>query len=212
MKRTFIALAALVASGFTAQAQDGNTTYKPTAGNITTEVLFNDFGNINLNNGMLRARYFTSDAFAYRLSMGLTYDYDKINDDTHTRVFGITLAPGIEKHFAGTERLSPYIGAELPISMQSAKLETKDGYVEGATSATGANRGYFGIGVNAVAGMDFYFAKNFYAGVEVGTGLQYLKNADVETKNGNFSTETEGFHSVRFDQFVNGGVRIGFVF
>ncbi|NEM99231.1 hypothetical protein [Pontibacter burrus] len=217
MKSKLIAVALFVATAFNAQAQETTTTVtasnvKPTAGNVTTEVLFNDLGNISLNNGLLRARYFTSDQFAYRLSLGVNYNYDKIADDAHSRVFGISLAPGIEKHFAGTNRLSPYIGAELPIRMQSAKTETENSTITGATSTNGANRGYFSVGLNAVAGVDFYFAKNFYAGVELGTGLAYFKNADIEVESPGFDNKTEGFHSIRFGQFVNGGIRVGYVF
>ncbi|MEJ8757081.1 hypothetical protein WG947_08745 [Pontibacter sp. H259] len=213
MKSKLIAIALFVAAAFTAQAQDetSTTAVKPTAGNITTEVLFNDFGDISLNNGLLRARYFASNDIAYRLSLGLNYDYDKISEEAHTRVFGLTLAPGIEKHFAGTNRLSPYIGAELPISMQSAKYEDDDNTIEGATSIGGGNRSFFSVGLNAVAGVDFYFAKNFYVGVELGTGLAYTKDADIKVE-GNFSNETKGYHNVRFGQFVNGGIRVGYVF
>ncbi|NDK56558.1 hypothetical protein [Pontibacter fetidus] len=213
MKSKLIAIALFVAAAFTAQAQDETTTtaVKPTAGNITTEVLFNNFGDISLNNGLLRARYFASDDLAYRLSLGLTYDYDKLSEEAHTSVFGLTLAPGIEKHFAGTNRLSPYIGAELPISIRSANYEDDDTTIKGATSMGGANRGYFSVGLNAVAGVDFYFAKHFYAGVELGTGLSYFKNSEIEVE-GPFNSKSEGFHSVRFGQFVNGGIRVGYVF
>nr|WP_257791743.1 OmpA family protein [Pontibacter actiniarum] len=213
MMRNLIALATLMVFAITAQAQNGGGTYKPTAGNITTEVLFNDFGDISLNNGLLRGRYFMSDATALRLSVGINYDYRKLDDDAHYRTSGIALAPGIEKHFAGTDRLSPYIGAELPIRFTGARYENENVEVKGATGTNGSDRAYFSVGLNAVAGTDFYFARNFYAGVEVGVGLRYRKDAEVEvdTDFGN-NTTVEGFHGVDFSQFVNGGVRVGFVF
>lgn len=215
MKQKLLAMAALVVTAFTAQAQDGGPAYKPTSGNITTEVLFNNFGSINLNSGLIRGRYFLSDASALRLSAGINYDYDKISDEAHARVIGITLAPGIEKHFAGTERLSPYIGAELPISLQSARYEDDNVEIEGSTSSNqyAGNRSFVAVGLNAVAGTDFYVARNFYLGFEVGLGLRYQKNGDVEINRNIGSDETiEGTHGINFSPFVNGGLRIGFVF
>ncbi|MCC9166426.1 hypothetical protein [Pontibacter harenae] len=213
MKNTLIVLAVLLVSALTVQAQNGSTTYKPTAGNITTEVLFNYLGNISLNDGFIRGRYFTSDATALRLSVGIHYNHDKLDDDAFSRTAGISLAPGIEKHFAGTERLSPYIGAELPISLRGARYENDGTEVKGAITPNGLSRGSLSVGLNAVAGTDFYFARNFYVGVEAGVGIRYRKDADIEIRGGNISeSTTEGFHSVNFFQFVNGGLRIGFVF
>jgi len=213
MKSKLIAIALFVTAAFTTQAQDttATTVVKPTAGNITTEVLFNDFGNISLNNGLLRGRYFASDSKAFRLSLGVNYNYDELDGDAYTRTFGLSIAPGIEKHFAGTNRLSPYIGAELPIRMQSAKYENENTTVTGASSPTGADRGFFSVGLNAVAGVDFYIAKNFYTGIEFGTGLTFFKNSDIVVR-GPFNSKNAGEYSLRFGQFVNGGIRIGYVF
>jgi len=38
-------------------------------------------------------------------------------DDNTTSVVSFAFLPGIEKHFAGTERLSPYVGAELALGV-----------------------------------------------------------------------------------------------
>jgi len=104
--------------------------------------------------------------------------------------FGFSLRPGYEKHFAGTDRLSPYVGAELIFAMTS-KTYTEEYHTGNSAANIGdpANHstwtaerkdGTTTFGLNAVAGADFYFADNFYLGVELGLGFQNVKQKDVE--------------------------------
>lgn len=82
---------------------------------------------------------------------------------------------GAEYHFKGTERLSPYAGLEVRFGGGAAREEgdnTSDlitnGYTSGDSYTTETKYGTFGLGL--VAGTDFYFAENFYFGLEVGLG------------------------------------------
>ncbi|RAU84083.1 outer membrane beta-barrel protein [Pontibacter arcticus] len=214
MKRIFIAFALLLATVFSVQAQDSdNTYYKPNTGALTTEVLFTDFARISLNNGLVRGRYFLTEQSALRLGLGIDYNYNQINDEAHSTSVGITLAPGIEKHFNGTNRLSPYVGLELPLSIRASSYDDEDLSITGATDFNGDGRGYIGAGLNAVAGVDFYFVKNFYVGLEIGAGINYRKFSDMEISSdvaGN--SRRQGFSNLDFSQFANGGLRIGFAF
>ena len=223
MKLKLLALSCCLAAAFTTQAQTaevvqpGNKTYKPTAGDITTEVSVNLEYGAFLDGGQLRVRKFMSEQKALRLGTSLDYNYSKINTDAHSSTFGISLAPGIERHFGGTNRLSPYIGVELPIGFRTSKYETDHFSVKGSTAYnSSADRANFNIGLNGLAGVDYYFAPRFYVGFEVGAGVRYNKYNDIETTFKrdlpNSSQELEGYHSIRFSPFASGGLRVGFVF
>lgn len=121
--------------------------------------------------------------------------------DTRTSNFGFSIRPGYEKHFAGTDRLSPYIGAELVFASNSSKTE-EDHIVEGnytatytltqtseptfqspwSILATTEKGGSTTFGLNLIAGFDFYFAKNISLGAELNFGYQTTSYKDSESE------------------------------
>ncbi|MFT2007097.1 hypothetical protein ACMA1I_00340 [Pontibacter sp. 13R65] len=216
MKIKLFLFALLLTITFGAQAQDGGSNLKATAGSTTAEVGINLNNGTFLQRGQIRLRSFATDEMAYRLGVGLSHDATKLNDDAKTSNTSVTIAPGVEKHFAGTNRLSPYVGAELPISFSGARYEDNNILVRGANSSSGNDkRGAFGLGLNVVAGMDFYIAQNFFTGFEFGAGFGYRKDRDVkvEYKSGGPSDETiDGYHNTSFNIFSTGGIRIGYAF
>jgi len=129
----------------------------------------------------------TTDVMSQALEVGTVTIPELYSTD---KTFGFSLRPGYEKHFAGTDRLSPYVGAELIFAMTS-KTYTEE-YHSGNSDATigdpanwttwtaARKDGTTTFGLNAVAGADFYFADNFYLGVELGLGFQSEKQKDVE--------------------------------
>ena len=224
MKLKLLALSCCLAAAFTAQAQTTevaqpeNKTYKPTAGDITTEVAVNlDYG-VFLNRGGIRVRKFMAADKAYRLGAEADYAYNKMGVEAYQTSFSVSIAPGIEKHFAGTNRLSPYIGAELPIGYRGSKSESDHHIIEGGWSTSSyysGNRANFNIGLNGLAGVDYYFAPRFYAGFEIGAGFRYRKDKDIVTTYKNDfipSEEHKGYHSISFSPFSTGGIRLGFAF
>jgi opacity protein-like surface antigen len=107
------------------------------------------------------------------------------------QTFNFAIRPGYEMHFAGTDRLSPYVGAELVYAMESSTLtrefhnsnnaddqakpenwQTWDMSVKNSSST---------FGLNALAGVDFYFVDNFYLGAEINFGFQSTTHKDRET-------------------------------
>ncbi|QHL88514.1 outer membrane beta-barrel protein [Nibribacter ruber] len=220
LKKSFFACAFSLIAAFSASAQDVTVTsastagggIKPTTGEITGEVQLSltDGSTVGLN--QLRGRYFLSPSTALRLSFALDA-YNDTNDDETRSTTLVSLSPGIEKHFAGTDRLSPYIGAELRLSKFFASYEDDNFEVEGGWG-TGTNRNYFGLGLGAVAGADYYFAKHVYLGVEFGYGLTYRTYGEVEInpKNGASFTVDDDQNSLTLGSSVNGGLRLGFVF
>ncbi|NEM96075.1 hypothetical protein [Pontibacter burrus] len=219
MKNTFLVLALALVTIFTTQAQElpASTTsdFKPVTGDKTAEVGFNFNSGTFLNGGQLRFRKFTSDDKALRLGIGAFFE------DTHQGVaetahYGkITVSPGIERHFEGTSRISPYIGAELPLSYAYSKYEDDIRVINGAWGDNGPRGSHIGVGLNAIAGVDVYLIKNFYLGFELGAGVSYkhFSKIEVDYKEHDFSDRTiEGEGKLSFSTFSSGGLRLGFVF
>ncbi|WP_299760379.1 hypothetical protein [uncultured Pontibacter sp.] len=210
-KLTLLALACGLSFAANAQVAEQET-LKPVTGNKTLEATLNFFGGASTQ---IKLRKFTSEQKAVRYTAGISYDYDKLADDASSSSLTISFAPGFEKHFAGTNRLSPYLGFAVPISLTGSKFESEYSEIKGATSEHGYDRSKFSIGVDGLAGVDFYVAKNFYIGFEAGVGLAYRKYSDVEVKyKSDFTRNSnmDGYNGINFSTFTTGGLRIGFAF
>jgi outer membrane protein W len=175
---------------------------KPTAENpfsIEGQMSYNT-SSLSFNAPSLRMRYFIADDLAARISLSInnstTKDYyyelpdnggaegTEINKTSYT-----TISLGAEKHFGGTDRLSPYVGADLVYGMgnSSAKWDKFDGSGYNADFTASAKNPSSMIGLNLVAGTDYYFAENFYLGLELGLGFQ-----SISEKAGEFTFTTGG--------------------
>ncbi|KAA3439975.1 outer membrane beta-barrel protein [Rufibacter hautae] len=218
MLKKFLSAAALCFTiGFAASAQDAGG-IKPGAGAVTGEVQLSltDGNTVGLGLNQLRGRYFLAPNTALRASFILDVQNQTADDDFSRTSTLFVLAPGIEKHFAGTDRLSPYVGAEISFAKFFASEEADNYEIEGGWSNGNSvtNRNYFGFGLGAVAGADYYFAQHVYLGVEFGFGLQYQAEGDVEInpENGSNTTLEGESGSLRLRPNVNTGLRLGFVF
>jgi hypothetical protein len=153
----------------------------------------------------------------------------------------IGLNLGLEKHFKGTRRLSPFIGADLSISNKTSQQETKENQVttkiKGAWSSittvpvfnpfTGTTSyqqvsqpeefAFFRYGVNLVSGFDFYVSRNFFFGYEFSFGISKTQYKDVEyTRTGGTSTNYNNLDDDRstfeFGSKLFNGIRLGYAF
>jgi len=219
MKKTLLSalFVTLFAGASFAQDEQSGGGFKATDGSITLEANVNPLaGTVNLSNSLnqIRTRMFISDDMALRLGFNLGLDNQaSLSDDgeveTTERVFTLGIQPGIEKHFAGTDRLSPYVGAELGIMLDSRKttVESTSSVSETEGFAQGG-RGSFFFGANAVAGFDFYVARNLYIGYELGFGLGVRSESDVVEG----SSISAGSSYFQVGPNVQNGIRVGFVF
>lgn len=235
MKKMFIVAIGIIAltSVSLVNAQD---TYKQVAGDKNIELQFAPLGGNPLGIAGIRYRSFGSETSAFRLTTFVGYaSENKITQQKVSAVAGgdsilelkdtkssieIGLRPGIEKHMAGTDRLSPWMGAELDFGWKtnSDKVQTQsiDSIPKLITTTTKNKDGFIRIGVNALAGCDYYFAKKFYIGVELGVGLSYnmLSNITVDSDVEDFEApdpEKQG-SSMNFGPVVNTKLRIGYLF
>ena len=244
MKKTLLTLS-FAAIGLFAFAQ------KPAAGDKTAEaVLFLQTGtspiSYGLNNSLgtvpeLRLRYFLASDMAarVRIGFGMSSATDKVSDGGITTPviaeiktssgFALMLAPGIEKHFAGTAKLSPYVGAELPIGLVGGTtVDVSNANVASPTpfsvktgetykSVTGSK---FMIGLNLVLGADYYVTDGLYVGGEMGLGIFQMGSTGegtLDKTNGagvalpQAKTQASSTFNL-FGVYSTGGVRLGYKF
>jgi hypothetical protein len=173
-----------------------NAQFKQAAGDKSFELQFAPLGGSPVGINGIQFKSYSSETTALRLNIfvGRTNE-SKITQqpcDTFTTTGSVEqlelreknatteigLRPGIEKHFAGTDRLSPYVGAELDVAKKwSAKKE--ESQYNGKTGddpkvfvkKTSGKDGYLRLGVNLVAGFDYFFTKKLFIGAEFGFGV-----------------------------------------
>lgn len=249
MKKPILILASIFASiGCFAQTTkvDSAKSLKPGAKSLTTELNVNPFnGQLSLNNSLnqIKFRYFTSPTVALRLG----FNYSRIdstlnasnpygvntyfsNDEKKSSTFGFNL--GIEKHFTGTKRLSPYIGADLSITDKSAGENISNNQM--TTTVTNAwyytyynnnnsvitqiqQNAYTRYGLNLFAGFDFYIAQHFFFGYEFNysinkTNWKEVTITSTPPANGSASSgSTKNTTSTLGPSLIN-GIRLGYSF
>ena len=214
--RVLIAISFILALATDSFAQDESI--KPFAKKVTAEMNFDPFSGNALSINYLRFRMFRDDQSAYRMGLAASIRSEKPATDVKRSYFELNIRPGYEKHFPGTDRLSPYVGAEIDIALKSSKI-SNDGpgafsEITGAWSENGLERGFTRLGLNALVGADFYFARHFYVGTEFGFGFQYTKSSDIEVllPGGSPGTTQEGGTVMQIGPNFNSSIRLGFVF
>lgn len=231
MKKLLLSLS-VAFLGLAAQAQD----FKPAKGDVTTE--FGLAGGLNnaefdLNEGLLRFRYFVKSDLAIRAGFNVRTNnntdniYGAIGSPNENKVgynknneTNLMINLGVEKHFAGTDRLSPYVGADFLIG-NSSKKESRENTLGGVYAENeqfekkGPNA--FGFGLRGVIGADYYIAKRLYLGAEAGFGFMSAKDGKTTvttTTGGTTTTVTQKSAGKNFNinSSIITAVRVGFVF
>jgi len=197
MKKLLI-FSLMLSFGLVTMAQKQQTDSK------TFEVNFAPLGGNPISINGIKFRKFTDDYTALRLEVfaGLNSSksvsmqegamvFNEGTDDeisnpltySRTSAFDLSIRPGIEKHFDGTNRLSPYVGGAVNIGFSSSSAteeywsapNTDQGDPEDFVEWEQKTKdGSISFGLNALAGMDFYFADNIYLGAEFGFGLNFM--------------------------------------
>ncbi|PVH26397.1 hypothetical protein [Sphingobacterium corticibacter] len=230
--------------GFAQNHDDGGL--KSRKGNFSTELNINPFkANLSLNNALnqMKVRYFIQDDLALRLGVGINvidstwssgapYSADSYFISTANKQSAADFTIGIEKHFPGTQRLSPYIGADLSWGVQSSNqkvttnattFEIDNGLLDMSFNPNlpiGRGllipNGYTRFGAVAIVGFDFYMAKNFFVGYEFNVGYNRLKykTPTIESigENGGIVDLVSNSSVTSFKTSLMNGIRIGYTF
>lgn len=192
----------------------------------------------------IRLRYFYNPSIAFRIQGLFTSDNNENRiaenpDGTGASGSDITLdatysfSMGMEKHFQGTSKFSPYIGILLQYTGRTVtqdytnyngalyvdkyKINMDGALVDIAKGGTytGPRSGY-SLGPVVVAGADYYITPSIYLGAEIGYGFFMTKTTEVTMKvtqtNGDINTLKWLKGSNNALSFANSGLRIGIVF
>jgi opacity protein-like surface antigen len=196
--------------------------------------IFNSSNTNNvLSNGVgIRMRFFTSETLPLRINLNVSYvssntviQAEDINANLKelkekSSSIGISLRPGMEKHFLGTKRLSPYIGGELIFNYKTNKINTN--YQQGQdvyelkTFNSNLDDGIT-VGLAALGGVDFYVAKKLYLGLELSYSFSYFlpfktKIVDSFPNVDNIETYQGKSNIFKVGPETLGVFRIGFLF
>ncbi len=221
---------------FASLAANAQSEFKPVKGDVSTEfgltggVLNSDF---KLSEGsLLKARYFFQEKLALRAGFNLSVDNETANayganseqGNVKRNQTDFLFSLGIEKHFTGTERLSPYVGLDILYGISSEKDSYSNSnnninapvYVANV-SGERKGPGNTGFGLRAITGADYYFTKKVFLGVEGGFGFISQKEGKTTVTNtvgGNTTTTTteSAGSGLTVAPSVITGVRIGFIF
>lgn len=204
MKKFIVSLALVIGASAVAQAQ-----YKPEGGEKNLEVNFAPLGGTPISIPGIKFRSFTSNNTAFRLGVFVGYQNEstitqeeEFNDEDEqiglelsdrSSSFTIAVQPGYEWHMTGTDRLSPYVGAFANIGYTSEtdvmETEHQIGDVQGTPindelfqGDVTTKTGQLNLGLNLVAGFDYYFAEHLYIGTEVGFGFNMDNDLSSSTE------------------------------
>lgn len=203
---------------------------KPETGNLVTEANLNVATfSPNFTLPALRARYFLSNNLVLRADLSfngtsMTENFYENADGTgktgtsKMSNSGFGLGLGIEKHFAGNERFSPFVSFGVGFSSfgNTEEWDNYDGFNFADGDVAKVTGGFSAFGVNVGIGADYWIGKSFYLGAEFGLGFNSISIKDETTEstpNGGSKTTSvnPGGGLSSFGEFINGGIRIGFI-
>ncbi|MEY4002858.1 MAG: hypothetical protein RIT07_900 [Bacteroidota bacterium] len=224
MKKIYSMALCLMALGLFSQ--------KPEEKNVTTELgISPGNGGNTVNTFGINGRYFVKTNLALVLGLGASYSQDIDNfaenaDGTGeegsftSRSRYTEIALGVQKHFSGTSRLSPFMGADLLIGADGSHQEGDDanssGYIKNYSYERDAQA--VQAGIRATLGFDFWVAKGMYVGaiyhpLIIVTQMQ----GDTETTSGSNGSTTKtvnpgGIYSSLSTFGQVGSIRVGWLF
>lgn len=244
MKKLFTTSALVLSACTFMLAQDATSDFKPGKGANNLELNFVPLNGKPIQLTYIRYRRFLSEKMAVRVGIGVSYSSSKadsvftsninaantVSETYKMSKMGWDIKPGIEKHFAGTNRLSPYVGAELDIAGESSKevtpigIDAKDEFFI-VTEKNKNKGGFFRVGANVLAGFDCYITKHLYLGTELGFGFQMVKYKDYTKETdypssvtppspdplGNPDPASQG-KEMNVGPNFNSSIRLGFIF
>lgn len=175
---------------------------KPTRGTITSQVgislaVLSD----NVNSLGLNGRYFSNSQLAFRFSYNTITSKQVSNFYENSDGSGGSgsyteksnnhvLFLGVEKHFKGTKRLSPFVGVELGYGFgkQKGNGDNADETSYQKDFELEIEQKFNGLAINAFLGFDYWITEGLYIGIEYAPlGKTFNRSSDgtrTETTSG----------------------------
>lgn len=222
MKKTLLAIAFFMVS----LAVLGQ---KPVGGDILTEAEFNlNFNKDNFTLPSLRFRYFIADKLAARIDLSANGTSETNNFYQYSNGTGGTgsytlknstshIGLGLEKHFEGNERLSPFAAAMIGFGGTKTTIEgeNSDGNAYRSDYKSTGEIKYKQLDASIRLGCDFWVGEYFYLGTELGYGFnsQSRKETDLTViQAGNTTKQVIPENKNKsFGEFIAPAFRIGFI-
>ena len=217
---------------------------KPTKGSFATEAQMN----LNVNNGntgffslednmllpTLRFRYFLSSSLALRadlnvMSSSATDNFFENADGSGAtgefiskeNMYGLGL--GVEKHFGGNAKFSPFVGGGFNFGIGSNTTEANNAAQAGGITAFAADtkseseNKTSAFGVGAFLGADYWINNSFYVGGQLGYGFNSttVKDGSYDETVAGVAAPTAVNAGGKFSGFGSGitpSIRVGFLF
>lgn len=195
----------ILATNFGLNAAD-TTRLKPVKGTITSQVgiALSTFSNNVMSMG-INGRLFLSERVAIRTSILSSNDkevenFEEFQDGSGSRgkyttvMSSAFLFAGIEKHFKGARRLSPYIGFEFGYGIGTLKEdgENSSGFNYTAGYSESSKRKVNQFNINAFLGFDYWIAEGLYLGIE----YSFISNYNYKEKRTSKTITNSGFTTV----------------
>jgi hypothetical protein len=241
MKKIVLTAAVFALTLSTAFSQEFKPKEKEIAVGIAFDSPFSAAKPFSLVDGGLSARYFYKSDLAFRGSLKIKSESDSktsygrllptddekaylTNDNT---VFNVNLSLGAEKHFSGTDRLDPYVGADILLGFgsDSHKSSINDDAIAKSLLQTvnlSRDQSNSSLGLRLVVGADYYILSKVYVGTEFGFSYTRTSFGDSKDVVKTLSDNTEKTTTKKGDSFVSnsniltemttGSFRIGFRF
>lgn len=205
---------------------------KPEEKSVTTElgISLGNGGN-TVNTFGINARYFAKKDLALVLGLGASYSQDVNNYAENADGTGdegaftyrsryTELSLGVQKHFTGSSRLSPFIGADFLLGADGTHQEGDDastsGYVKNYSYERDAQAAQAGI--RATIGFDFWMTQGLYVGaIYHPLTLIMQKQDDTTTTSGSNGSTTKtvnpgGTYTSLSTFGALGSIRVGWLF
>lgn len=152
--------------------------------------------------------YYLLDGFAVRGNIKVGYSSDKLDKDdiSYDTYSEFLLGAGVQKTLVKTKRLNGYVGADL---FFGTAIE-KEYYDDGSGSQLWDRGNTLEYGLKPVLGIDFYFAPQFYLGLEMGYDILF-NNKRAKSSDG---TQNKLYTNTIIDiaNLTNFGIHLGFCF
>ena len=189
----FILLIGISISSFS--QENANKQYKPIEGDygltFSLTGLINNIALSNvkdeLHNDAFLLRHYLKDDLALRFGFGLkslnhkfsTFDSvgtAQVQFDSTFKRTDIYFAPGVEKHLVGSEKLDPYMGAQLVLgnigrSKMNGTRSVTDTIGIDKLNIVAERDGGFAVGLNLIAGFNYFFTPRLSIGAEYVVGF-----------------------------------------
>lgn len=188
---------------------------KPEVGDKAVEVNFRPFSSSPISISSLKFRIYNEDGKVFRIGAFLGGEIQKPSEDVSQTTVEVSIRPAFEKHFDGTERLSPYIGTEFELTYKYSSIKNNDldNAIIGAWDEFGTEQGFLEVGANLIIGADFYVYKKLYLGTEFGFGVQLRELTDIKLEvDGEEVNKVSRGGIFQFGPNYIGALRLGFTF